>query len=354
MFRIFQNAPYLNQYLENPTWLTIESCRLQTYPHEIPLVHRKRFSKNGLIYTKIPYILICIYCRYTVNVNLDTVESLDVVHDHHQGSQDCCMYHYRRRLLSNINGYDVYRAHQFILLNRILNFYEPEYFPVIHNQYIDEEHRLRSFERCKVPYMKEKKEMLARNGFIYIISDVIQCFYCGGSLNNLEYLIDKVPYLHAYFYHSCVYSKIKTQSAKRSVARIDFRSHYGGYLSDIHLLNRSEYVVKQNTVARCSFSEVSRCLPYINNDEVANFLSDEDFIKVVPTENQNVNDDANNDEDVVCKNNCVICLCKPATIVTLPCNHIATCDECLVKSQTKTCVYCRSKITSVVKVIYCA
>ena len=46
------------------------------------------------------------------------------------------------------------------------------------------------------------------------------------------------------------------------------------------------------------------------------------------------------------KDNCVICLSKPATRVSLPCRHASTCSACFKRLPKGQCPMCRSKITS--------
>ena len=46
------------------------------------------------------------------------------------------------------------------------------------------------------------------------------------------------------------------------------------------------------------------------------------------------------------KDNCVICISKPATRVSLPCRHASTCSACFKRLPKGQCPLCRSKITS--------
>ena len=46
------------------------------------------------------------------------------------------------------------------------------------------------------------------------------------------------------------------------------------------------------------------------------------------------------------KDNCVICISKPATRVSLPCRHASTCNTCFKRLPKGQCPLCRSKITS--------
>ncbi len=52
------------------------------------------------------------------------------------------------------------------------------------------------------------------------------------------------------------------------------------------------------------------------------------------------------------ENKCRICMEKEVNRLFLPCKHLASCDECVVF--LKFCHICRSTISTVVSVLYCA
>lgn len=341
-----KNCKYIKHFLYNASWLCFEHLRYNTFPDSIKSSYKSSLSRMGFIYCNVENLIVCVYCNTFLYYNHKNPTRF-IFRLHFKEAPTCCMFDYQRKNQNSINGEHQLCSYQILFITTLMNSFYEKYFLPMNAPYIRRENRLYSFNRCSIPYLTEQKDKLVDNGFLYIVSDIIQCFYCGGCLYNLKG-VDNIPYLHAFFYPECQYLKLMESENTLLIAKTDFLLSYAKFVN-----SKALHKAKKNVVDDFYFRYGLAMFyvnyihaPFVNTHELANFVCKDNFN--LPSINEHSNDDKEENT-----NKCIVCLTNTAKVLTLPCKHLSCCKNCIINTNSINCAYCRTKINELVVVRYC-
>ncbi|XP_050584343.1 E3 ubiquitin-protein ligase XIAP-like isoform X4 [Bombus affinis] len=185
-------------------------------------------------------------------------------------------------------------------------------------EYASYESRLNSFARWPA-YIRQKSEELAHAGFYYTkIKDFTTCFHCGISIRNWRPQEDPLEQ-HAILSPGCYYL-LTIEGFK-----------YANNVTDQELYETSTEIPTQ----------ISYGIPKRSNSE--NDTNEMTLVQKIA---------AAKEKNRALKNArlCKVCMEREATVVFLPCGHVATCDYCS-PALTK-CIICRGELKATSSAIF--
>ncbi|UOT91851.1 Apoptosis Inhibitor [Aratus pisonii nudivirus] len=348
-------APFIECILEGFVWFALENLRYTTYPEDMTIPDRLLLSKLGFFHSNMdipnePEVIICAYCSLHLEIRDKKNPSKGIVNAHLKKSPNCCVHDENEYRMSNIMGYITYLAHMSLSIRKTVKkhlFFLDIYYLPKHEGFIDANKRLETFTNCKVSFLEENKEKLANNGFFHVMGGIVKCFYCGGYLFNLKKNIDKLEYLHCYFYPNCQHILLNTGISTRNNAAVEYIRNNEKFMS-MELFDIATEHISNDIFQRFNYTRQELPVPYINFDKIYNPL-----LKIDSEARSYVT--SPEDEAPIIKNNkCLLCLSNSADIMVVPCNHVAYCQKCLINNNNRTCAVCRGNIYKVIKLIYCS
>lgn len=214
------------------------------------------------------------------------------------------------------------------LTNNVIKYHKAKY-----PRFASYNERMQSYLDLGWPIaLAQKPEAMAEAGFRYLgQSDVVQCFYCGGSLH--KWLPGDDPWKeHAKSYPDCTF--LNLMKTPEYVRRVNGWSHFifqYPYLSSMNKVDpvKNEYVFTVNDGLDIKKPKTKF------TDNLCKLLSRKST--------QLLQENRRLKEERLCK----ICLDREITIVLIPCGHFVSCNYC--SSSISNCPICRSSINEFVK-----
>ncbi|XP_052810019.1 baculoviral IAP repeat-containing protein 3-like isoform X4 [Mya arenaria] len=201
-----------------------------------------------------------------------------------------------------------------------------------HQKYINRNNRMESFDEWPTSDVVEP-DKLADAGFFYSgTGDSVQCFQCGGSLEN--WTSDDDPWVkHARCYPTCDF--VRNQKGDNYIKLVkNTMSHDGRRRSDGSKASDNQGVKKGCRDGTNHGKDLRR-----QSLKRRSFAGDEDQDYMAASETK-----------LMRKDTCVVCYDKEHTIVFLPCGHLVTCVDCAYAQEK--CAVCRKAVTARLEQIF--
>lgn len=319
-------------------------CRIKTFPYTMDFQILNNLATSGFIYGGILDLIICVYCGTSLYILKNPLRGIHKAHK--KKAPNCCTHDPEKSKRNNIMGVTTHQAYLSLFLSASAMEEDKKFYTPKIPAYTNIENRIKSFNRCNVPYLKSQKIDLAENGFIYVVSDIIMCYYCGGCLYNLNKYHDIIVYLHRYFYMGCQHTKMTMSETIMKKADYDSIENIQNVFKTPDL-EAMHYVAGEFFSRFPYFDMIYVFPPIISVDkEIENFLAKDHCIEPSITT-------YNYDNESKLDNKCIVCYENSANILLQPCHHVPCCSTCLINSNKTTCVYCKTQITEIVKIKYC-
>lgn len=333
----------LDQYLPAPFWVAFVYVRLRTFPRKIPCTRATEFAKNGFIYRDNKHIA-CVYCGFTNKFDHKKPGLGSIQLNHFRKQPECATFDPDRNAINNIHDMETLVCWKILYLRK--NVHDTRK-GVTNKAYHSLEHRLASFKNCNYEEMEIRHKEYADNGFFYLSSGIIQCYYCGVCLYNLAgnggiAFYDKVPYLHVLYSRGCMHREF-TEPQSVYLAMI----HDFSLLRKILMINFEGARVQacNDLSARLGKLEVQRLTEVHTNINVSELkLPLETVEPLTDTKDQQL--------PVIKDNMCCVCFTNSADVLFYPCMHLVCCKSCTLHLDDRICVVCRLPIRSCYMVHY--
>ena len=185
----------------------------------------------------------------------------------------------------------------------------------VHSQYVTEQARLKSFDFWP-PALRQQPHELMKAGFFYTgRSDQVKCFYCDGGLESWE--PEDSPWgEHMKWFEDCAFFRMRKDEEDMSKTRNTslenemFGNHNINITKEAHLKKQCSEITSNLDIE-------------IENKRITNRQS-----HLSPTVSRNLEDLRKEVQILREERTCKICLEKEATILFLPCGHLASCVNC--------------------------
>ena len=187
------------------------------------------------------------------------------------------------------------------------------------------------------PGLRQKPEQLAKAGFFYVErGDQVKCFSCDGGLSSWE--PEDIPEEeHKKWFQNCVFINMScTETTLEGASRQILGSEIN---NEDQLLQEQNIKTDIETLKELTEEDNNMILRNGKKIQEDNFYKkkDEDQDDALKKQIEQLKDERT----------CKICLEKEASVVFLPCGHLATCTSCA--SALATCAVCRTPIQGLVR-----
>ncbi|UVX94953.1 apoptosis inhibitor [Callinectes sapidus nudivirus] len=344
-YEVFRMSPKLSQMMASPGDMTLVDTRRETFENSnIPKSAQRSLALDGFVLMKPGHKVMCIYCGQEYK----TEPYKSLLHVHKLKSPNCQMHNFNELHKISINTFGLVKDVKTIHINRSVNLLKSsdKYYTAAYQHFISLEKRIKSYDSCEIPEIIERKEEYARNGLIFMFSDILVCYYCGGCLCNFENEYKEVTKMHRFFFPHCIHLKLIESPSVIDEAKQLFLAYFS-IQSTPRQLHNSLYRVADNAIVRFGEYVELHYVPFVRLINLSpRFLYARNTITQCK-----ISDFPNAEESS--GNKCIICLDNISTILLIPCNHLVSCVSCFVNINGRTCPFCKSVIQDIIKVFHC-